>query len=129
MDRGKKIIKRLFEGALILLMIMFFSSCEKYRVIMPEVDPDATWSLQNDIQPIFNDNCTKCHGGAYDPDLRTGKSFQKLTDGEFVNTADPESSTLYIIIEGSVHLARTPDMTENDRLKILYWITQGALNN
>jgi len=123
-------MKRTILGAaLILFVITIFSSCEKYKIILPEVDPNAEWSLQNDIQPIFNDNCTRCHDGSPSPDLRSGNSLQSLTDGNDLNTADPESSTLYTTIVGSVHRARAAEMTDNDRLKILYWITQGALNN
>lgn len=129
MDQEYKKKRKILGVALILIMIIVYSSCEKFKIILPEVDPDATWSLQNDIQPIFNSNCISCHGGATSPDLRSGKSFQSLTTGELVNTSDPASSELYVQIEGSVHRSRAPLMTDNDRTKILYWITQGALNN
>jgi hypothetical protein len=129
MNQEYKMKRKIFGVVLILIVITVFSSCEKFKIVLPDVDPDATWSLQNDIQPIFNNNCTSCHDGSPAPDLRSGTSFQALTDGEHLNTADPGSSTLYTTIEGTVHRARTPDMTDNDRLKILYWITQGAINN
>lgn len=99
--------------------------CESFKVSQPEVDPNVVWSLQTDIQPIFNNNCVSCHGGTRSPDLRDGKSFQSLTNGGYV-TLPAESSQLYSKMNSGDHLSRS---TETDRLKVLYWITQGAQNN
>jgi hypothetical protein len=116
---------QLFAFFVLLAVLTGFSSCEKYTYTPPAVDPNATWSLATDIQPIFTASCASCHGGAVPPDLREGKSFQALTKGGYVDTP-AESSRLYAVMIGSSH---TPRSTEAEKLKVLYWITQGAENN
>jgi len=123
--RLEKKIKFLFAVILLLASVAGFYSCEKYKFIPPAVDPSATWHLQADIQPIFNASCISCHGGALAPDLREGKSYQSLTKGGYV-ALPAESSKLYATMKEASHLPRS---TETERLKILYWITQGAQNN
>jgi hypothetical protein len=118
-------LKRLLFALVILAATGAFSSCEKYTYNPPAVDPDATWSLSTDIQPIFNSSCVSCHGGAIPPNLREGQSFNTLTRGGYV---DPpaESSRLYTKLIDPDHAARS---TDTEKLKILYWIEQGAENN
>lgn len=119
------------KAARILTVIFIIASfsglvaCEEFKITQPAVDPTATWLLQTDIQPIFNNNCISCHGGTKSPDLREGKSFQALTKGGYV-TLPAEASRLYSAIVGADHISRS---TETERLKILYWIEQGAQNN
>lgn len=125
MNQEVKKIRHLAIGILLLSAITGFSSCEKYSYTPPAVDPDATWSLSNDIQPIFSSNCITCHNGSLPLDLREGKSFQSLTSRGDI-TLPAESSTLYTTMTGSEHAPRSSDA---DKLKVLYWIQQGALNN
>lgn len=117
------------QGLIIFAIIAataVLSSCEKYQYNPPAVDPDNPWSLSIDIQPIFNANCTSCHGGAVQPDLREGNSFDALTRRGYVTTP-AESSRLYkILVDDPSHSSR---VTEAEKLKILYWIEQGAKNN
>ncbi len=101
------------------------SSCEKVAFYPRPVDPNVTWHFEADIQPIFTSNCITCHGGAQSPDLRDGKSYAALTKLKFI-TPPGETSGLYLQINSSSHSSRT---TSSDKLKILYWINQGALNN
>jgi hypothetical protein len=124
---NKEIIKisKIISSGLFLVLLVLLSSCEKVKIIAQSVDPDATWSLSTDIQPIFTSNCISCHGGTRSPDLRSGKSFASLTNGGYV-TAPAESSKLYSKMTGSDHNARS---TDTEKLKVLYWIEQGALNN
>jgi hypothetical protein len=118
-------ISRIISAGLLLALLVLLSSCEKIKITTAAVDPDSTWSLSADIQPIFTSNCITCHGGTRSPDLRSGKSFASLTNGGYV-TSPAESSKLYSKITGSDHAARS---TDAEKLKVLYWITQGALNN
>jgi hypothetical protein len=118
-------IRQILVAFVVLAAVTGISSCEKYSYTPPAVDPNATWHFQTDIQPIFSANCITCHGGTVAPDLRDGKSYLALTKGGFV-TVPAESSKLYLKISGSDHSARS---TQVDKLKVLYWITQGALNN
>lgn len=118
-------IRSFFLAFLLIMSVAGFYSCEKYGFTPPAVDPDTTWHLQTDIQPIFNANCVSCHGGSLSPDLRVDRSFQSLTKGGYV-TLPAESSKLYSKMSDGSHLSRS---TETERLKVLYWITQGAQNN
>jgi hypothetical protein len=118
-------IRQILVVLVLIAAVEGFSSCEKYSYLPRPVDPNATWSFKADIQPIFTSNCITCHGGAQAPDLRDGKSYASLSKGRFI-TAPGESSSLYGQLNSSSHASRT---TSSDKLKILYWINQGALNN
>lgn len=117
--------KRVFALFAFAIAMGIFSSCEKYSYNPPAVDKNATWSLSKDIQPIFNSNCVSCHGGTVTPNLKEGQSYNSLTKGNFV-TSPAESSRLNKQINSASHAART---TAAEKLKILYWIEQGAKNN
>jgi hypothetical protein len=118
-------VKQILVALVLIAAVEGFSSCEKYSYTPPAVDPNTTWHFQTDIQPIFNSNCVSCHGGTQSPNLSAGKSYLALTKGSYVS-APAESSRLYKQMNSSSHISRS---TETDRLKVLYWITQGALNN
>jgi hypothetical protein len=125
MNKKFKIIWRILSTIAILAVIAGITSCEKYTYPAPTVDPNTTWSFSKDIQPIFNANCISCHGGNRSPDLRAGKSYLALTKGGFVSLP-AETSRLFVQMNSSSHISRS---SETDRLKVKYWITQGALNN
>jgi mono/diheme cytochrome c family protein len=121
-------INRIRQILIILVLIAAvegFSSCEKYTYTPPAVDPNTEWSLKTDIQPVFNASCVSCHGGTVSPDLRDGKSFNALTKGGYVNSP-AETSRLYAKMVDGGHESRS---TAAEKLKVLYWITQGAKNN
>ena len=113
--------------AVVILMVAAagFTSCEKFAVQPIPFDATATWHFQADVQPIFNANCITCHNGSKSPDLRDGKSYSALSKGYI--TAPAETSRLYAhISSNSEHIPRTSD---TQKLIILNWIKQGALNN
>jgi hypothetical protein len=121
-------INRIRQILVVLVLIGVagvFSSCEKYSYLPPLVDANTTWLYKTDIQPIFTANCVACHGGSQAPSLQDGKSFTALTKGGFIN-APAETSKLYLQMTGASHSSKS---TASDKLKVLYWITQGALNN
>jgi hypothetical protein len=124
---GKAIIKitRVISTGLILVLLILLSSCEKIKITSTFVDPNTIWSLSADIQPVFTSNCIFCHGGTILPDLRSGKSYTSLTNGGFVTTP-ATGSLLYSIMTGSQHSGRS---TDAQKLEVLYWIQQGALDN
>ncbi len=68
-----------------------------------------------------------CHNGKIQfPDLRSGKSYASLKSGGYI-TPPGETSILYHqITTNSAHIPRTTDV---QKLEVLYWINQGALNN
>ena len=112
--------------ALIIIAIQGFSSCVKYSYPPPSVDPNQTWSFKTDIQPIFSSNCIGCHNDTRPPDLREGKSFASLTKGGYINLPG-ETSRLYLHM--STNSAHIPRSSDTEKLKVLYWINQGAKNN
>jgi hypothetical protein len=125
MNLKLKRIRMIFGGLVLIAAVGGFSSCEKNSYAPPAVDPSATWHFQTDIQPIFTANCITCHNGVRLPDLRSGKSYLSLTKGGFVSLP-ASTSRLYVRITTGDHVPRTTDV---DKLKILYWINQGAKNN
>ena len=119
---------RQISGALILIAaVAGFSSCEKYSFAEQTVNPNTIWHFQTDIQPIFSANCVICHNGVKQfPDLRDGKSYLALTKGGFVNLPGETSKLYHHMSTNSDHIPRT---TDSEKLKVLNWINQGALNN
>jgi hypothetical protein len=115
-------------AVIILAAFTGFASCEKYKIMPYPFDPAKQWSFKTDIQPIFNANCntSSCHGGARQPDLSEARSFNSLTTGRYIQ-APYETSALYLKMNGSHPTSSFSD--SNDKLKILNWITQGAMNN
>ncbi len=106
--------------------IAVLSSCEKYQYTPPVIDQNTILFFATDIQPIFTTNCSGCHGGSQQPDLRAGKSYASLTGGSYLNTNAAESSLLYVKMTSGSHISRS---TDTDKLKVLTWIKQGAKNN
>jgi hypothetical protein len=125
MNQKLKKIRQIIIALLLIAVVEGLSSCEKYSYTERPVDPNTTWHFQTEIQPIFNSNCITCHGGVQAPDLRSGKSYLTLTKGGFVKSPG-ETSRLYLQLNSTSH---SPRSTSSDKLKILYWINQGALNN
>jgi len=120
-------IRQIFVALILIAAVEGFSSCEKNSYAPPAVDQNQTWHFQTDIQPIFTSNCVTCHNGVKQfPDLRSGKSYTSLSSGGYI-TPPGETSILYHqITTNSAHIPRT---TDAQKLEILYWINQGALNN
>jgi hypothetical protein len=125
MNQKAKKVKQSLVAVILLAAFTGFTSCEKYSFLPPAVNPNETWHFQGDIQPIFSAKCVTCHGGVTSPNLTDGKSYNALTKGGYVN-APAETSRLYVKMNSSEHMPRS---TQADRLKVLYWIEQGALNN
>ena len=109
--------------SVVCLMVMSLISCEKYIIEKPEIEAGISYLTQ--IQPIWDDNCVSCHSGSLAPDLRPEESYDALIDGNFVDTTNAETSELYLKLRGT-HDSRA---TEEEKLTILQWITEGALNN
>jgi hypothetical protein len=127
MNQKLKRIRQFFAALVLIAAVEGFSSCEKYSYSPPVVNPNQTWQFQVDIQPIFNANCVICHNGVKQfPDLRDGKSYVALTKGGYVILPGATSKLYHQITTNSDHIPRT---TSDEKLKVLYWINQGALNN
>ena len=102
---------------------MSLISCDDYIILKPVIEAGVSYSTQ--IQPIFDKGCVSCHPDIKDLDLSPEQSYDALFDGSYVDTLAPESSELYLKLRGT-HDSRA---TEEEKLIILQWITEGALNN
>ena len=98
-----------------------------------------TVSFAEDILPIFQQRCSKCHGGAdEDGEVRTEVSlnlleYEKVMAGsEFgtvVEAGDPDGSFLIdMIVAGDMPEEGDP-VPEEEIALIRAWIEAGALNN
>ena len=108
---------------LIGILVMSLSACEKYIILKPVIEEGVSFLTQ--IQPIFDDKCISCHAGNRPPDLSIGNSYDALINDGYIDLVNPESSSLYTKLRES-HDGRA---TEEEKLLILQWITEGALNN
>jgi hypothetical protein len=125
MNQKVKKLRQSLVAVIILTAVAGFTSCEKFRILPQPVDPNAIWSFKTDIQPVFNEKCVGCHGGTRAPNLSAGKSYDALIQGGYVD-APAETSKLYSKMNSSSHDSRSSD---SEKLKVLYWIEQGAKNN
>jgi hypothetical protein len=126
MNQKVKKLRWSLVTVIILAAVAGFTSCEKVDVQRIPFDPTATWHFQTDIQPIFNAKCITCHNGTKSPDLRDKKAFSALSLGGYL-LQPAENSRLYLKTANDAnHIPRTSD---TEKLKILNWIKQGALNN
>ena len=108
-------------------LIFFLSGCSNYEIPAPPCPEGISgMSFSRDIQPIFSNNCLACHSGNQSPDLSPGWSYDELTGGGFVDTEFPCSSLIYQAFSFSVHDGK---LTEEEQLKILGWIQEGAQDN
>jgi hypothetical protein len=126
MNKKLKRFRQIFVALVLIAAVEGFSSCEKYSYSTPAVDPNQTWHFKTDIQPIFSSNCVVCHGGIQFPNLSDGKSYNSLTKGGFVTLPGETSRLYHQMTTNSEHIPRS---TDTEKLKVLYWINQGALNN
>ena len=127
MNKKLKRIRQILVALVLIAAVEGFSSCEKYSFSPPAVDPNQIWHFQTDIQPIFDANCVTCHNGVKQfPDLRDGKSYLALTKGKFVTLPGETSRLYHQMSTNSEHIPRSTDL---EKLKVLSWINQGALNN
>ncbi len=106
----------------ILMMITW--GCEKYIIEKPEIEEGISFSTA--IQPFFDAKCASCHSGSLSPTLTEGNSFDVLVNDGYLNIDNPESSEIYTTLRSGAHDSRA---TEEEKLTLLQWITEGALNN
>jgi hypothetical protein len=105
--------------------IILLASCEKYSFRVETVNPVDSVYFGAVIKPLLDDKCTDCHKGSRDPDLRSAYSYESLTTGGYVNLP-ADKSKLYTQVISSSHSSFT---LPEEKLRILYWISQGAKNN
>ena len=130
----KKIITVLIPG---LLALFLAPGCSKDTTL--KIDNSAavtsTVSLSKDILPVFTKSCalSSCHAsGNHQPDLTAANAYNSLIKGNFLNTATPASSTLYLWLtskEAEPMPFGAANNPSNINALVLAWVTQGAKNN
>jgi hypothetical protein len=119
-------MKKVISILSLFLVIFAMASC-KYSTIVPDVpNPDVPVSYSAEIQPIFDQNCVKCHKtGSTMPDLTAANSYKSLMDNQMVIAGDAANSILYTEVIGGMQAYC--DATSAGKIK--NWINQGAKNN
>jgi hypothetical protein len=127
---NKKIVGFL-AGFTMLLLI----GCYKNKTVLFDTGDEITRpvSFAGDIIPIFNKSCNSsgCHNaGGIKPNLTPAGAYNALTTGNYLNTAVPESSELYLWMTGKKGTPMpTSGVNKDYNALVLAWIKQGALNN
>ena len=93
----------------------------------------AAPTYQEDMRPLFKENCFKCHNADKkkgDVDL---SSFAAImaggSSGEIVEVGSPDSSLLYLVVTHEEDPTMPPKKSRmaDDKLKLIKdWIAQGA---
>jgi hypothetical protein len=128
----KKII---MGGVLVIAAVYLLSGCYKDKTVIFDTGENITRpvNFSSDIISIFNSSCnfSGCHGsGGKSPDLSTNSAFLSLTNGNYINTGNPQNSVLYLWMAGK---KTTPmpvgGINKEYNALVLAWIKQGAQNN
>lgn len=104
---------------------------------------DSQVSFSEDVQPILNENCLKCHkegGAGYEENGLSMVSYELLMKGTkfgpVIEAGSSVSSTLARLISGNAdpsltmpHGAGNKPLSEAEVATIKAWIDQGAMNN
>ncbi len=120
--------KLLVIGVTCLFIMALATSCHYDEVLPREIEiPVEPISYSLNIQPFFDAKCVSCHAGSVPPDLSASVSYNELISGNYIDTANPENSSLYESIDngGSMEIYATAE----ERAILLAWIEQGAMNN
>jgi hypothetical protein len=125
-------MKLFYQSLFIITLVLFFAGCVSQQV-----------SYRNDIEPILNDNCLKCHippdGLGY---MKTGLkmgSYDSLMEGTIygpvVIAGDSKRSILNMMAEGRVGQLRqimhdkNVALSDDEIMQLKLWVDQGARNN
>lgn len=121
-----------FLGGIFMLLLI---GCYKNSTVIPEGGNEVTRtvSFSTDIIPILNNACNSsgCHSsGGKAPDLSQANAYFSLINNGYINTGEPQSSSLYLWVTGKKGTPMPVSGINKDyNALILAWIKQGALNN
>jgi hypothetical protein len=111
-----------------LATLFGFSSCQWHTIQPGVIDIPDEISFANDLESAFNDKCASCHSSG-SLDLSTGNAYSTLIDGGFVNTSNPESSSIYTKMNDDRHPSESGTFSDTELALLLAWIEDGALDN
>ena len=95
-------------------------------------------SFADDVAPILDASCIKCHGGLPDGesileaglDLRTYESVMKGSEfGSVVEASNVDDSLIFLMIEEGDMPEEADPLSPDDIETIKTWIAEGAKNN
>ena len=95
-------------------------------------DSSTCVSYLTDIQPIFNSNCTGCHGSSGGLNLSSYSSLimDGGNSGDVVEPGNHLSSYLWELVDdGTMPPGNNPDLSSDQVSLIAQWINEGAHNN
>jgi hypothetical protein len=131
MLRNKIVLTALMASAVLWIL----AGCYKDKTVISDTGNEITRtvSFANDILPIFNNSCSVsgCHTpGAKSPDLSASNAFNSLVTGNYLNTTNPETSSLYLWMTGKKGTPMPVSGINKDyNALVKAWIKQGANNN
>lgn len=120
--------KRVF--VIIALSAVFFGawSCQWHTIEPNEIDVPEEISFASDLESIFVSKCSSCHSSG-SPNFTAGNVYETLTTGGYVDTSQPEESSVYTIMKDDVHPNESGTFSDTELAYLLNWIEQGANNN
>jgi hypothetical protein len=132
MLRNKTIAGIMLAGAFLLLLL---PGCYKDKTVVIDTGTAITRTVtfSKDIAPIFSNSCSLsgCHAsGGKSPDLSAANAYNSLKIGNYLNTAAPENSLIYLWMTGKKSTVMpVGGMRKDYNALMLAWIKQGANNN
>jgi len=109
-----------------VIIISLMSCTEKY-IEFTETG-NAPISFRDNIQPIFNNSCIKCHNKQTNAiNLETGYSYKSLLDNNLINIDKPSNSILLIKINNNHPFEGAVNTYEYGLIE--KWIEEGAKDN
>lgn len=90
-------------------------------------------SFKNDIQPILEGRCAKCHGGEFPTEGLNMATYETLMagsqNGQVIIPGDSNNSLLFEKVESGEMPKRGSALTAEQIELIQQWIDEGARNN
>ena len=125
-------MKNTIKILILMGMGLFLNSCY-YDTFPEEQGPDPTdVSYSEDIQPLWNNDCTSCHPSLAPPDLKEPNSYNSLISGGYIVKGNADDSVLYQSLLGSNGVSPMPPAGQwpiESIKKVEAWINEGAENN
>jgi hypothetical protein len=128
-------MKKVIQIIVLVFMSLSISSCYYDYIPAEDLGPDPEElpevSYQDEIIPLWIEDCVICHDGEIPPDLRNDVSYDELLDG-YVIPGNANESILYQSLLGSdgIELMPPGNIWPDDKINLVRnWINQGALDN
>ncbi len=125
-----------FVFLLLVISVVFLSSCTKDYVIHQAVEPQDTTvvetvSFSGRIIPLFEINCIECHYEGFDVlDLTSANAYNQLIEKNEIDTLSPTNSNLYLRLSSQTNpMPPTGNISADSIAVVLRWIEEGCKNN